>query len=134
MRRKTTTITLTKSGEDKVAALKNYRRSKGLCFKCGEKWGRQHKCPATVSLNAMEQLWSYVTEGEDLEFLSAEAGTDSDDELMALSVQALSKTEGSKTIRLRGCIQGKEVFILVDSGSSHSFICDQLVPHLDSAH
>ena len=25
------------SGDDKLSALKNYRRSKGLCFKCGEK-------------------------------------------------------------------------------------------------
>jgi hypothetical protein len=27
-----------KSPEDKLFALKNFRRAKGLCFKCGEKW------------------------------------------------------------------------------------------------
>lgn len=27
-----------KTSDDKVIALKNFRRSKGLCFKCGEKW------------------------------------------------------------------------------------------------
>lgn len=52
--KKTTVAASTKSGDDKVSALKNYRRAKGLCFKCGEKWGPQHKCPPTVSLNAME--------------------------------------------------------------------------------
>lgn len=80
--KKPTTSTLPKSGEDKIDALKNYRRSKGLCFKCGEKWGPQHKCPAIVSLNAMEQLWSCVTDGEELDFLSAEVEPNSDDELM----------------------------------------------------
>lgn len=41
-------------------------------------------------------------------------------------MQALTGTEGSKTIILRGHLEGKEVFMLVDSGSSHSFINDQL--------
>lgn len=31
-----------------------------------------------------------------------------------------------------GHLQGKEVLMLVDLGSSHCFISDQLVPHLDS--
>lgn len=35
----------TKSGEDKLLALKAFRRSKGLCYKCGEKWGPTHNCP-----------------------------------------------------------------------------------------
>jgi hypothetical protein len=50
---------------------------------------------------------------------------------MALSVQALNGTEGSKTIRLKGHIQGRKVFMLIDSRSSHSIISDQLFP-LDS--
>lgn len=76
-------------------------------------------------------MWKCVTEGAELDFISEE-DTDSDDELMALSVQALSGTEGSKTIRLRGHLQGKEVFMLVDLGSTHNFISDQLLPYIDS--
>jgi hypothetical protein len=34
----------------------------------------------------MEQLWSCVTEGEELNFLANEVESDSNDELMALSV------------------------------------------------
>lgn len=34
--------------DDKVAALRAYRRSKGLCFVCGERWGKEHKCATTV--------------------------------------------------------------------------------------
>jgi hypothetical protein len=94
-----------KSGDEKLSALKNFRRGKGLCFKCGEKWGPQHKCPPTISLHAMEELWKCVTEGEELVFTSVEEDTNIDDELMAISVQALTGTKGSKTIRLRGHLQ-----------------------------
>jgi len=34
--------------DEKLAALMNYRRSKGLCFKCGGKWGpQQMSCQCT---------------------------------------------------------------------------------------
>lgn len=34
--------------DDKWAALRNYRRARGLCFQCGEKWSRDHQCKGTV--------------------------------------------------------------------------------------
>lgn len=45
---------------------------------------------------------------------------------MALSVQAISGTESFKTLRLRGYLQGKEIFMLIDSGSSHTFISEDV--------
>jgi hypothetical protein len=33
--------------DDKLEALRTFRRSKGLCFTCGEKWSKTHKCPFT---------------------------------------------------------------------------------------
>lgn len=36
----------TRTRDDRFSALKAYRSSKGLCFTCGEKWGRDHKCAA----------------------------------------------------------------------------------------
>ena len=30
--------------------------SLGLCFKCGERWGREHTSSATVHLHVMEEL------------------------------------------------------------------------------
>jgi hypothetical protein len=41
---------------DKLVALKKYRRAQGLCFKCGEKWGPNHKCPAHISFHAIEEV------------------------------------------------------------------------------
>jgi hypothetical protein len=42
--------------EDRLDSLKAYRRSKGLCFTCGDKWSKQHKCPAQVPLHIVEEL------------------------------------------------------------------------------
>jgi hypothetical protein len=115
----------TKSSTDEsFQALKNYRRSKGLCFKCGEKWGPNHKCPPNVSLHAMEEFWSCLSDNEEPH--EEPEDSDSGDDLMAISLQAVNGIEGFKTIRLRGHLLGKEVFMLIDSGSTHSFICDQL--------
>ena len=101
-------------GDDKLSALKNYRRSKGLCFKCGEKWGPNHKCPATVSLNALEKIWKCLNDTDDSIISQTEHESDSEEDLMAISIQAMNGTEGLKTLRLRGYIQGKEVFMLDD--------------------
>jgi hypothetical protein len=45
---------------------------------------------------------------------------------MAISLQAVNGIEGFKTIRLRGHLHGKKVFMLIDFRSTHSFICDHL--------
>nr|XP_051211101.1 uncharacterized protein LOC127328548 [Lolium perenne] len=57
--------------EDKLAALKAYRREKGLCFTCGEKYSRSHKCPDRVPLHVIEEL---------LEVLQIQSGDDSSED------------------------------------------------------
>jgi hypothetical protein len=32
--------------DDKLPALMTQRKKLGLCMKCGDKWGKGHKCPA----------------------------------------------------------------------------------------
>lgn len=88
-----------KPPDDKLSSLKSYRRSKGLCFKCGEKWSPGHKCPPIVSLQVMEEVWQYLNTDR-----AEHSGVDSDDpdsgdDLMAISLQAIRGTEGSQTIR-----------------------------------
>jgi len=46
--------------DDKVAALRAYRRARGLCFTCGERWGRDHRCGPTVQLHVVEELLAMV--------------------------------------------------------------------------
>lgn len=42
--------------EDKWTSLRNFRRAKGLCFICGEKWSKDHQCKSTVQLHVVQEL------------------------------------------------------------------------------
>jgi hypothetical protein len=41
-------LTDSRAGEDKLSTMKAYRRAKGQCDKCGERWSHTHKCSTTV--------------------------------------------------------------------------------------
>jgi len=49
---------------------------------------------------------------------------------MTLFAQAVNGTEGFQTMRIRGHLNGKDVFMLTDSGSSHSFVDDKVADHI----
>ena len=102
----------------------NYRRAKGLCYKCGQKWSPRHKCATSVPLHVVEELWQmlHVEEQDPLD----DSKEDSGDDLMALSIHAVQGTNSSKTVRMVGNICGKEVIILIDSRSTHNFISESL--------
>lgn len=106
--------------EEKLAALKSYRRSKGLCFTCGERWSRDHKCGSAVQLHVVQELLDALQ--DETPDGDPETPSDSNSDLIAISQQALWGTESSKSIRLRGLVQGSELLMLVDSGSTHSFM------------
>jgi hypothetical protein len=103
--------------------LKAYRMAKGLCFICGEKWGKAHKCNTTVQLHVVQEM---------LEFCSTEHcdSEDSDLDLMVLSAKTQSTKANTADVRLPCKLQGYDVVFLLDSGSSHSFISKRLAPHL----
>lgn len=116
----------------KFQALKNYRRAMNLCFKCGKKYSPQHQCAATVQLHLVEELLEMLDGSESPESYTtaAEGEAESDQELLAISSQAFTGTESSACFRLQGVIQGKEVLMLIDSGSSGNFISANLADHL----
>ncbi|XP_071683141.1 uncharacterized protein [Lolium perenne] len=117
------------SSDDKWSNLKAYRRAKGLCFICGEKWGKEHVCKGSVQLHIVqEKLNCMQTELTD-EGPDDESDTESQ-HLMCLSVAAAdSKEQSQKTLQLRVTVQGHSMLFLVDSGSSACFI-DQSKAHL----
>lgn len=47
-----------------------------------------------------------------------------------ISKEAVEGADSPTTMRLHGWVQDREVLMLVDSGSSHSFICEELAEHL----
>lgn len=48
----------------------------------------------------------------------------------ALSDSAVSGTEGPRTMKFQGSIQGLPILILIDSGSSHTFISSTVASKL----
>jgi hypothetical protein len=108
--------------DEKLEALRAYRKSKNLCFTCGEKWNRTHKCPNQIPLHIMEELLE-VLQTEDSDSKSSHSSYESEDDLMLLA--PLSNQPAGRqrrTMRLHGMINKHHVLILVDSGANSSFI------------
>jgi transposase InsO family protein/ribosomal protein L21E len=109
---------------EKLEALRAYRKSKDLCFTCGEKWNRTHKCPAQIRLHIMEELLE-VLQPDDDSHSSSDSSSESEDNFMLLQLAPLAATPTARqrrTMRLHGMIDKQHVLILVDSGANSSFI------------
>lgn len=72
--------------DDRMAVLMAYRKAKGLCYKCGERWNPSHKCATAVPLHSVEETWALVNEGEVLDEQSV--SSDAGEHLMAISKNA----------------------------------------------
>ncbi|WVZ48794.1 LOW QUALITY PROTEIN: hypothetical protein U9M48_000203 [Paspalum notatum var. saurae] len=118
-----------KAAVDKFSALRSFRRAWGLCDRCAEKWSPGHKCNAAVQLNALQELFD-IFEPVDSVPEDAHSSHSADQLFIALSQEALSGSDGPRTLRMMGFIQDKVMLILVDSGSSHSFISQSLAQQL----
>jgi hypothetical protein len=121
----------------KVSALKSYRKARGLCFTCGEKWAPGHKCSNTVQLHVVEELLAMLqTSDSDTDQTSPgtevfeDALADTHEVLMSISKSAVTGSETTRSMRLVGNIQGHDVIILIDSGSSNNFISAHLASQL----
>jgi hypothetical protein len=75
-----------------------------------------------VQLHVVQELLQML-EGEEPKQVAPMTDSESEtEELQALSEQAQKRTEGILTMRLKGKIQKYEVIVMIDSGSSTSFI------------
>jgi hypothetical protein len=109
----------------KERLLRDYCRLNNLCFYCKEPYDPNHavKCSKrpkaqanALVLNDLDiQLTNEVLAQLDMEdTLNAEFGS--------LSLNALAGSEKGEAPRLRALVKNKVMLILVDSGSSHSFV------------
>ena len=116
--------------DSKLTAVKAYRKAMGLCYKCGVKWSRDHKCAPEV-LHAIQDLWEtlYV---DDCSISLEESSSSSEHLFLSLSKCAVTGTPAPRTIQFRGTLEGIPLTILIDSGSSSSFVSDSIVMQLSS--
>lgn len=113
-----------KSSEDKLIALRNYRRAKGLCFTCGEKYSRDHKCQSTVQLHVVQEMVDFFMSTGDISSPPSEVSDDM--ELMQLAANNDADTAPECSIILTCSVQGKTAVFLLDSGSNNSFLSSRL--------
>jgi hypothetical protein len=103
-------------------------RAKGLCHKYGERWSHEHRCSARVQLHVMEEFLDLFSLEEITGLDSSGTQSEETEVVCSLSVHALigPAVDTPGVIQLQAFIEDKKILILVDSGSSASFINEQL--------
>jgi hypothetical protein len=93
------------------------KRASGECYHCSEKYTADHKCAA-------RGVFLLELDGEDT------GTTDTLAEELGISLHALTGIDIADTLKLKVSINGVALIALVDSGSTHTFIRDAIVPRL----
>ncbi|XP_054820707.1 uncharacterized protein LOC129319639 [Prosopis cineraria] len=106
------------------------RREKGLCYTCDEKFSPNHKC-----MNRQYMWLQNEDDKEEPESPPSLTATDTpkiEDTATYhhISLQAYNGTAGRTTIRFSGIVKGMSVQVLLDGGSSDSYIHPRVVKHL----
>ena len=109
------------------------RQRKGLCFKCGERWGPDHVCKLKhYQIYILED--SEATESEESLIRQQENQGENELELEKLKLQLSSYSYWGltthKTFKVKGKIQDREVIILIDPRASTNFITTRIVQEL----
>jgi hypothetical protein len=108
----------------KARQLREHRRANGLCFKCGGKFVPGHKCADNSVPASLAQITSDDSVGDGGEILSEEVlnALELSSEECFLSLNAISGTQSNRVIHLRALVQNQVLSILIDLGSSHTFL------------
>uniref|UniRef100_A0ACD5XYT6 Uncharacterized protein n=1 Tax=Avena sativa TaxID=4498 RepID=A0ACD5XYT6_AVESA len=105
---------------------RDYRRANGLCFRCGDKYNKDHQCKKPMQLLTIHlgEFGEVFTEDivQALELLNEPESDTGTVQCCHLSLQAVSGGEANDTIHLRAQVGNQVMITLIDSGSSHSFI------------
>ncbi|KAH0685512.1 hypothetical protein KY290_016997 [Solanum tuberosum] len=111
-----------------------YRKNNHLCFRCGDKYTPRHKCK-NRQLNCIKGITedgqaAWATPTETSKIIKEQALTDMiiEGEIQqemqeAICLSALSGNHnGVNTILVKGIAKNRNLTVMVDSGSTHSFI------------
>ncbi|KAL4558785.1 hypothetical protein LXL04_036987 [Taraxacum kok-saghyz] len=110
------------------------KRARGLCYKCDEKWQRNHRCKFQVNVILVEEEEEEEDEGgaelppEDGPAAILEAAEM--DEPIEISLNSVAGLTSPKTMKLRGRVMEQPVVTLIDLGATHNFISSKLVEDL----
>ncbi|GJX36593.1 putative mitochondrial protein [Tanacetum coccineum] len=107
------------------------KRSKGLCFKCDQKFGPGHICASrSLQVLLVDEEEEYEEEdGEELKMATDHVHLD----MVEVSLNSVMGFTPNRTMKLRGKIGDREVAVLIDCGATHNFISSKIVEELGLA-
>ena len=115
----------------KERQLKEYRRSNGLCYRCGDKYDPTHVCAgkpqATVHALTVEDH-SVELSPETLDLLELQDIAEA--QQLSLSLNAMAGSSDGNTVQIRALVQNQVMLLLIDTGSSHSFVGSAFVDRI----
>jgi hypothetical protein len=114
--------------------LRDYRKANNLCYACGEKFVPGHMAVCSKRNKPQANALAVNDLDRDLpdEVLNDLATEDAlEEEFGQLSINAISSTQQKDCMQIQAQVRDKTMIILMDSGSSHSFISSHFV---DLAH
>ncbi|XP_019191750.1 PREDICTED: uncharacterized protein LOC109186281 [Ipomoea nil] len=106
-----------------ISKFKNQLREQNRCFRCFDPWSPGHKCksPTFNIIEGVENL-DCEEEANEEQPVSVESVIAPESETVEVTLCAVIGGEGFNTIKLMGSIGKQAITILVDSGSTHSFL------------
>jgi hypothetical protein len=103
--------------------LRDFRRANNLCFKCGDKFSKEHQCKRSGQLLTIEVgEFGEVLSDDAVQALELLQETPVNASCCHLSRDAVAGTETSETVRLRALVGNQVMILLIDSGSTHTFV------------
>lgn len=119
--------------DEKWANLKAYRRAKGLCFTCGEKYSKEHVCQKTIPLHVVQEMLNCMqTDSSDDEAETQKEPDQLLNQMMLLSTEAVHPAQhpSQRTMLIKVTVQDQPMVFLLDSGSSACFLDSSRAEHL----
>lgn len=100
------------------------RKSKGLCYRCDEKWRVGHTCKR----KELSVLIVAEDEEEEGDFVEASNEPVEDEPITAgISLSSVVGIDNPRTMKLQGRIGGNKVIVMIDPGATHNFISPEII-------
>lgn len=110
------------------------KKSKGLCFRCDDKWTIGHRCQrkelSVILVDEEEEETTDEVGSEPPQSPNHEVHTEVNIH-PKVSLNSVIGISNPKTMKLKGLFCGKEVVVMIDPGATHNFVSLEIVSELN---
>ncbi|KHN33219.1 Transposon Ty3-I Gag-Pol polyprotein, partial [Glycine soja] len=116
-----------------------FRRERGLCYNCDDKWSSGHRCKGRILLFVADDVTQDSGEpgitNNTIDFDDNLSNPDptSDSSSPHISLHAMAGSPSPETFRVYGTIRSARITVLIDSGSTHNFLQPRVASFLHLA-